>query len=466
MLKKLFTNTLLFGIAPYVPKIVSVFLLPVMTKYLTATDYGIAGVIDAYTQGLTALSTLGFSSVLSIIFFRSKFQYKILWREIYGFLQYWMVIFALLQGTILYFIIPEEAVENKWWIILLTNFSNVFFGATSIIGNSYYVLNMKALPIVMRTMIAGIATVLASYLLVVHFRLGYLGWYVGSFVGSFIVNASYWYTVNIQLKLTPILNFKKRTILKYLKVSLPTVPHYYTAFLMNGSSKMVMNVYSCPINILGQANIVLQIGGVLESWVSAINQAINPMTMKEIRERNELKASTLIYVYLGLTYLCTFLVAVWSREIFSLLISNRELAATYPYAILFVMALNYRPMYVAASNIFFYYENTTALLKVSFLSGLIALVLYCLLIPFYSVWGVVIGYYIAAICMGYSGFLTSFFRDKSKVEYPYKKILLLQVFLTVAAYVIAECAVMLKIIVSLLFVVVVLLLLKKRKDNK
>lgn len=357
MLKKLFTNTLLFGIAPYVPKIVSVFLLPVMTKYLTATDYGIAGVIDAYTQGLTALSTLGFSSVLSIIFFRSKFQYKILWREIYGFLQYWMVIFALLQGTILYFIIPEEAVENKWWIILLTNFSNVFFGATSIIGNSYYVLNMKALPIVMRTMIAGIATVLASYLLVVHFRLGYLGWYVGSFVGSFIVNASYWYTVNIQLKLTPILNFKKRTILKYLKVSLPTVPHYYTAFLMNGSSKMVMNVYSCPINILGQANIVLQIGGVLESWVSAINQAINPMTMKEIRERNELKASTLIYVYLGLTYLCTFLVAVWSREIFSLLISNTELAATYPYAILFVMALNYRPMYVAASNIFFYYED-------------------------------------------------------------------------------------------------------------
>ena len=200
MLKKLFTNTLLFGIAPYVPKIVSVFLLPVMTKYLTATDYGIAGDIDAYTQGLTALSTLGFSSVLSIIFFRSKFQYKILWREIYGFLLYWMVFFALLQGTILYFIIPEEAVENKWWIILLTNFSNVFFGATSIIGNSYYVLNMKALPIVMRTMIAGIATVLASYLLVVHFRLGYLGWYVGSFVGSFIVNASYWYTVNIQLK--------------------------------------------------------------------------------------------------------------------------------------------------------------------------------------------------------------------------------------------------------------------------
>lgn len=68
MLKKLLTNTLLFGLAPYIPKIVSVLLLPILTKYLTATDYGIAGTIDAYTQALTALSTLGFSSVLNVSF--------------------------------------------------------------------------------------------------------------------------------------------------------------------------------------------------------------------------------------------------------------------------------------------------------------------------------------------------------------------------------------------------------------
>lgn len=463
MLKKLLTNTFLFGLAPYVSKIISVFLLPVMTQYLTAADYGIAGTIDAYTQGLTALSTLGFTTVLSIIFFRSKFQYKILWREIYGFLQYWMVLFALLQGIVLYLIIPEEAADNKWWIILLTNFSNVFFGATAIIGNSYYVLNMKALPVVVRTVIAGIVTVCANYLLVVHFRLGYLGWYVGSFIGTFIINASYWYTVNIQLKLTPIMNFKRRTIFKYLKVSLPTVPHYYTSFLMNASGKVVMNAYSCPINSLGQANIVLQIGGMLESWINAINQAINPMTLTEIRERNEEKARSLIYVYLGLTYMCTFLVAIWSKEIFSLLISNTELAATYPYAILFVMALNYRPMYVVTYNIFFYYENTTTLLRVTFVSGLIALGLYCLLIPLYSIWGIMVGYYVAAIYMGYSGFFTSFFRDKSKVEYPFKRILLIHIALTVIAYVMVECTMILKIVVSLLFIVSVLLMLNNQR---
>ena len=349
MLKKLLTNSLLFGIAPYIPKIVSVLLLPIMTKYLTATDYGIAGTIDAYTQSITAFSTLGFSTVLSIIFFRSKFQYKILWREIYGFLQYWMIIFAIMQGILLYFIIPKEASENRWWIIVLTNFSNVFFGATAIIGNSYYVLNMKALPIVIRSVIAGLVTISANYILVVQYKLGYMGWYVGSFVGTFIMNASYWYAVNIKLGLTPILNFKKRTIYKYLKISIPTIPHYYSVFLMNTSSKMVMNWYSVPLTTLGQANIMMQIGGIIENWVNSINQAINPMTMREIRNQNEEKSKRLIFTYLIIVYFCTFLISLWSKEIFRFLLSNPELTITYPYAIVFIMALNYRPMYVAAS---------------------------------------------------------------------------------------------------------------------
>mgnify|MGYP000417655159 CR=1 FL=1 len=122
MLRKLLTNSLLFGISPYIPQVINVFLLPIMTQYLTATDYGIAGTINAYTQALTALSTLGFNSVLGVIFYKCSFQYKILWREIYGFLNIWMIFFAFLQGLLLYFIIPEEAAEYKWLIIALTNF--------------------------------------------------------------------------------------------------------------------------------------------------------------------------------------------------------------------------------------------------------------------------------------------------------------------------------------------------------
>lgn len=461
MLKKLITNSLLFGIAPYVPQVVSVFLLPIMTKYLTATDYGIAGTINAYTQALTAFSTLGFATVLSVVFFRSKCQYKVLWREIYGFLQFWMIIFAILQGMVLYFIMPEAADEHKWLIIVLTNFSNVLFGPTAIIGSSYYTLSMKPLPVVTRSMLSGLITVMANYILVVHFRLGYLGWYVSGFLGTFVSNASYWYSVNYTLKLSPIYRFKRRTILKYLKIAMPTIPHFYTVFLFNSSSKLVMDFYSVPLPIFGQANIMTQIGGVMESWVSAINQAINPMMMTEIRGSREQRARSLAFVYLAVVYFCTFTVSLWSKEIFGFLLSNPELAATYPYAIIFIMALNYRPMYVAASNMFFYHEKTASLLKITFTAGIMAFVLYCLLIPFFEIWGIVIGYYIAAFYYGYSGFFMRVFREHSKVAYPVFKIACMHLALTVVAFMSVECDAQIKVVITLCFAACMLLKVAK-----
>ena len=151
MIKKLFTNSAIYGIAPHVPKIVSVFILPLLTTRLTDVDYGIAGTIDAYTMALAAFSTLGFNVVLQVSFYKSKCQYKILWREIYGFLQNWMVFFAVLQGVVLYFVIPKEAIENRWLIILLTNFNGVFFGPSALLGLVYFQLKEKPLPIAIRS---------------------------------------------------------------------------------------------------------------------------------------------------------------------------------------------------------------------------------------------------------------------------------------------------------------------------
>lgn len=463
MLKKLLTNTLLFGLAPYIPKIVSVLLLPILTKYLTATDYGIAGTIDAYTQALTALSTLGFSSVLNVSFFRSKCQYKILWREIYGFLQFWMIVFSLIQGLVLYCIIPQEAIDNRWLIILLTNFSNVFFGPTAMIGNAYYVLQMKPIPIVSRSIISGLITVCANYIFVVHYQVGYLGWYISSFIGTFIINASYWYDVNVKLGLKPILKFKQKTIIRYLKVSVPTIPHYYSAYLMNSSSKMVMNLQSVSLSIIGQTNLVLQIGGLMDSWVSAINQAINPMTMQKIRNNDEDAAKRLIYIYMSITLSCTMFFSLWSKEIFGLLISNKELATTYPYVILFVMALNYRPMYVAASNIFFYYEKTLPLLKITLTSGVVAFIAYLVLIPLFKIWGVMIGFYISAIYMGYSGFYMHLFKSKTKVYYPVLRILAIQVLSTILVFALVDINFIYKLIISILMIAILFYLIYKKR---
>lgn len=466
MIKKLLINSAIYGLAPHVPKIISIFLLPVLTAHLTDVDYGIYGTITAYTMALAAFSTLGFNVVLQVSFYKSPCQYKVLWREIYGFLQFWMIAFAIIQGIVLYYVIPSEAIENRWAIILLTNFNDVFFGPSALLGALYYQLKQNPVPIAIRSIVAGLVTIIANYVLIVIYEWGYMGWYVGSFIGTFIVNASYSYFLNRILKLTAIYKFKTKTLFKSLKISLPIIPHYYTYFLINTSNRLVMDRAHVEISLIGEYNMAQQFASLMDFGIGAIEKATSPMCMNSIKENDEKEAKRLIYVFLLLTFSATFLFSLWGKEIFALLIKNDVLSQTYPLGAVLILALNYRPMYIAASNIYFFHEQTIKLLYITFGAGLFALIANILFIPRYGIWAAAIINYIAFLYQGYSGFVFKTFQEKSKVSYPFIKIMLLQILLSIICFGLIDAIILYKIIVSVLFIVFAIFIFIKLIKNK
>ena len=427
MIKKVLTNSAIYGLAPHVPRIVSVLLLPIMTAHLTDVDYGIAGTIAAYTMALSALSTLGVSAYLQVNFFKAKCQYKILWREVYGFLQYWMVFFSVIQSVVLYFAIPDEALDNRWMIILLTNFNGVIFGPSGALGALYYQLCQRPIPIAIRSVATGLLSVVINYILIVIYEYGYMGWYVGSFAATFLMNFVYWYDLNFKLGFRPIYFPKKRTIKRTLQVSLPVVPHYYSAYLITTSNRVVMDYANIRIGEIGQFNLAQQFVTMMDSLVNAI------------------------FLFTLLTFSGTFLFSIWSKEIFGVLISNPVLATAYPIAALLSLALNYRPAYIAASNVFFYYENTKQLLGITFFAGMIALLLNIVLIPSGGLWAAAIITYVAFLYQGYSGFFYKFYKQSIKVPFPYMKLFLLQLVVSAVAMLCLELHWGLKLVLTLIW---------------
>lgn len=438
MIKKVLTNSAIYGLAPHVPRIVSVLLLPIMTAHLTDVDYGIAGTIAAYTMALSALSTLGVSAYLQVNFFKAKYQYKILWREVYGFLQYWMVFFSVIQSVVLYFAIPDEALDNRWMIILLTNFNGVIFGPSGALGALYYQLCQRPIPIAIRSVATGLLSVVINYILIVIYEYGYMGWYVGSFAATFLMNFVYWYDLNFKLGFKPIYFPKRRTIKRTLEVSLPVVPHYYTAYLITTSNRVVMDYSNIKIGEIGQFNLAQQFVTMMDSLVNAIERAIGPLCMEGIRNNKEEEVEKEIFLFALLTFSGTFLFSLWSKEIFAVLISNSVLATVYPIAALLSLALNYRPAYIAASNVFFYYENTKQLLGITFLAGMIALLLNIVLIPSGGLWAAAVITYVAFMYQGYSGFFYKFYKQFTKVPFPFVKLFFLQLFVTAVAMISLE----------------------------
>lgn len=458
--KTILKNSILFSIAPFVPKIVSFGLLPIMTKYLSDVDFGISGTITAYSQSISAFATLGLSIVVMNSFFKEPDNYKVIWQKIYGFLNCWMVFYALCQAALLYFCIPDEAIDNRWWIIVLTNFSTVFFGPTAIIGNAYFVYTKQSFSVVWRSVVAGIITLFANYVMIVYFQMGYMGWYIGGFIGTFFTNASYWPIVNLSLKIKPTLKFSIGEITNYLSVSVPTIPHYYTMYLLEGSGRAVLDQNNFSQVEIGKLSISQQLCDIYQSSLNGINNALQPYYMRSIKDGKLSQYKNLSLLYVIIVFVTAFIIALWSKEIFALMLSNESLASSYPYFILYIMAICYRPMYVVASNFYFFYEKTRQLLLITFLSGCMAMIIYLVFVPRYGVWAFLVGHYIACLYYGYSGFFLKCYRDNSGLKFPVFKILIIQLALTVFAFLFIELLYV-KIIITLIVIFVIITLLLK-----
>ena len=466
MLKELLKGSAIYGLAPFLPKVLTIFLLPILTKYLTSVDYGIIGTITAITFAVQALQDMGLRVVLAPYFYKCRSHYKVIWKEVYGFLSLWMILYAFIQATLLYFFIPKEAEANKWLIIILSNFSTVFFGPTAIMGQMYFQLHLKPTPVAVRIIMAGVSTIIANFICVVVFKWGYMGAYVGSFAGTFLTNLSYWPAVNRKLGLSPIYNFKWRTIRKLLKVSIPTVPHYYTAYLMNTSNIAAMNYHGKPQSQIGYLTMSQHISSIFDAVINAVNQMFSPMSYKFIHEKNVKEMRRTLFTYILMTYTMTTLYSLWAREIYTFLISNEEIAATYKYSIILVMALNYRPIYVYCCNYFFYYEHTLQLLGISLMSGVISCVFYFSMIPFLGIHAALIGFYMGCLYYGYAGYFFKFYKVHTIYKLKWFFFPPLQILLTLATYYAVDYTILSKICFTAVFISIVGLIFLRKAKNR
>jgi O-antigen/teichoic acid export membrane protein len=448
MIKKIFSHSVVYGLAPQIPKIINILVYPIITRYLTETDFGVYGILIAATGALSALGNLGLIVTLSNSFYKSPSSYHWGWRQVYGFLTFWNIPFAFLMAGILYLFIPDIAAENTLYIILLNVIPIVFFGPTATIGTLYFQLKQKPLEIGIRSAGIGILSVVLNILFIVHFKLGYLGWFLAGGISQVLLQFSYWLPLNLKYKLTPIYNFKWRYIKNQLKIGLPTIPHQYSSYLLNSSDRAVMNILNVTTANIGKYNAAGNIALNGEIVGLAMGKAITPIQLEFFKKGDEKNARKMIFILQIVFLTASFTICIWMKEIFKLLIKNDTLQTVYPLAIIMTMAYNYKPMYFGAVNRLFYIEATKKLMYVTLTGGIIKIILDLLLIP-------IIGYqisafttYIGLMYMGYSGFYMKEYRNAVKIKYYPYIWLILTCILTAAAYLVVELSPPIKGVVS------------------
>lgn len=465
MLKKILTSSSIYGLAPYIPRIFSIFLLPLLTAHLNSSDFGIIGTLTAYSSAISVFASLGFLNILYSSFYKYGKYYILIWGRIYSILILWGVVFIFFQIFYLWFLIPDEAKSNRLNILILFTLTSLCSEA-SLIGNAYYQLNNNPIPIASRTVISGLFFLCINYILVVYYDAGYMGYFIALAASSLVVSLSYIPVLFFRVKILPVFHIKKKFLYGVLKITLPTIPHYYTPFLLTSSNRLVMNYVSTPISKIGEFNIAQQFSNIYDSFLIALNQAVTPFFLREIQINNKENIQKLVYNVFAITLFSSVFFSVWSKEIFYLLIKNEILSKTYPLAIIMIMAQNIKPFYIVNANYCFFFNETKTVLKISLVSGLVSFLGYIIIIPFYGLWGAVIVYFFAMLYMGFSGFYLDFYKKKCNINFKiYYKILLI-ILLTVVCLLISDCNYKIKIIFSLIFICILIFWYFKNKLNK
>lgn len=464
MLKKVFTNTLIYGLAPQLPKVLSFFTLPIITQYLTKTDYGVNGIIMSYIGAISVFEALGLRLAIVNSFYHSEKQHKWLWRQIHGFLSQWMLIFNVILIILLYFITPGEARENLWYIVILLTLPRFIIGPSSMIAMTYYQLIEKPTPIAIRSIVFGVLSILLTLYFIAWLKMGYMGWFVSNAIIAILQGVTYMFPLYKKLNITPIFNYKRRLIKKSLKVTLPTIPHYYSSFLLDSSDRIVMDNMNVSTEDIGSYNLAYNFGNYFAALTSATNLAIGPTLRMYIKKGKEISSRKLIFILQIIFFIISFLMCLWIKEIFYILIRNEELRSVYPLTVPIIMAYNYRPMYMGATTAFFYYERTNLLWKITFTAGLLNVVLNIIFIPFFGVIAAAITTFFALLYMGYAGFFIKDFKKYNSVNYHPIKWFLATIAIAILAYFLLEISIIIKIVITLtIFIFVGFIVFYKKK---
>ena len=412
---------------------------------------------------LNVAKDLGLRILLYNSFYKYPFRYKMIWKKLHGIMVLWSVPFLLICSGVIYITIPDAAGNNTSLIILLNCIPILLFDNTSMIGDTLFRLKEKPVPVVSINIVAGLISIACTFTTIVYFKMGYIGWFISSFISSFATFLPYCYYIYIKDNFFPLFNINFQMVKQNLKISLPTIPHNLAGQLLNVGDRIMMENLKVDVNKIGLYNMAYIVGNYFSFFETAAGMAIGPMYMRYYSNKDEINARKLTFLTQFLFLLVTFIACLWIKEIFYVLVKNPELQSAYYLAVIIIMSFNYKPLFIASTNILFYKEKTTDILKISFSSAVMNLILNLIFIP---VFGIIASAVITFLCfmfMGVYGFYLKNYRINVKLNYYQGYWLIAIIATTILAYLAKDIQPLFKIVVTSALCLISFILFKKYK---
>lgn len=300
-------------IGNYLLRGLSFFTVPIFTRLLTTSDYGIFNSFLAYESILFIILGFAIHSSYKNALYKYKDQF-----ENYVSSTFVLIIISLFIWLIMFFLFSVQICDflqlNKLSIYMLIIYS--FSSAIITCANSYFALNYEVKKFVKLSSISAITNIILSILLIktIFVNDSYLGRIIGTAIPSFVISI---YIIYEQFKRAkPVINLG---FWKWgLNYSMPIIPHGISQIILNQFDRiMILNMIGAAQS--GLYSFAYTIYTIINVTTNSLGTAWEPWFYEKMNERkyDEIKLRSSQYI-LGITTF-TICVMLVSPEIIKIL---------------------------------------------------------------------------------------------------------------------------------------------------
>ena len=301
-IKELLRHSAIYGAGSIVARVLGVLLLPLYTRYLSPSDYGLIETLVALSAVLTALVAQGMKSAFFRFYFDSAEQER---RHLVVRTAFWYVMAASTAVALVGIVLSPQLS----WLLFGTHDHRslviaAFIGLWAALNyeqmTSLFRVEQRSAAYVAATLTNVAITIGATILLVVVFDKGPLGVLVGNFTGTLIVYAALLLYSRHALGL----QFDRRLYREMGRFGLPLVPSAVALWLTNFSDRFFLVKLANPHEV-GLYSIGVRIASAIVLLLTAFRMAWPAFaySIEDDREAQRTYSFVLTYV----VYVCCWL---------------------------------------------------------------------------------------------------------------------------------------------------------------
>ena len=374
-------DTVIYGVQGFLPQIISLLLLPVLTRVLTKEDYGIINLVTTFSAILAGFVAFQLPGAIGRFFL--EYEDRHLPRFFSSLLAASCVIGVVVLAVLFSMgdfvtriCFPKSQLEFHPYFSLasLTTFLGVITKACSLMLQ----VQLRSIALLYCSIISAVFQAISSVLLVVVFQWGPLGVIVSATMGALIHSTLLLFAVRNYLAFELDLSLVRSGLF----YSLPLIPHVFGAFLYTTSDVLVLERYT-DLAAVGIYGLAVRLSSAMRIGVDAFNRADAPRFMK--RSSISKAATTEEYASVITKWTAVALTAwvgisLFAREVLSVLIPPAFLGVSVFIPII-AAAYLFRGWYCFAVQTLFFEKRTKWIPLITLSSGVVNVGLNLVIIP-------------------------------------------------------------------------------------